>query len=623
MKAKSQELGKKKIVIIFSIVLFVCLLVGLSYAWLSQTVIGQKNLTVTVGDLDLILDESTSEGIVLKYAIPTEDADGQALDPYTFTVQNNSDVPASFRLSLEVDEEGLASCKKEAMVSCEPLDVNDIRYEMKENGVSKIGTLGETGFLMDGYLEKGEKNSYELRLWLDIDTGNEAEGKVYYGKLKLDATQTEERKTVSETLLASVGENGNVDTSDPDQTFITGTDPNNYIWYSGKLWRAVSIDPSDNSVKLVTQWNISGIPYNSSNNTAFAGSYMESWLNDTSVDGFLGNLRDYSRFIKTDSNWNATMTTATTKPAETTMVTDPVGLLNMYEYTMSYNGTTSTEGYLNNGLYWWLLTPYSASDVRAVASGSVSYYPSGKAIGIRPSINLKSGIRIVSGDGSENNPYRLEGDNDTNLNGTLLNTRYSGEYLTFGTGENTLYQIVSHETSGLTKIVAAASLKSDGQFLAQRFSGSVYYSSNSPIGNFLHGEYLTNYVGNTYASMIEDNTTWYLGTVGEGASYRLAKYTTATGNTFTDHTSAKVGLLRLGELMAGQFNRSDNVDYWILTPGDTTYVHFVGTRGYVGNDLPNSTNAIRPSFNLKSEVIITAGSGTKEDPFTIALNATV
>ena len=104
MKAKSQELGKKKIVIIFSIVLFVCLLVGLSYAWLSQTVIGQKNLTVTVGDLDLILDESTSEGIVLKYAIPTEDADGQALDPYTFTVQNNSDVPASFRLSLEVDE---------------------------------------------------------------------------------------------------------------------------------------------------------------------------------------------------------------------------------------------------------------------------------------------------------------------------------------------------------------------------------------------------------------------------------------------------------------------------------------------------------------------------------------
>ena len=56
---------------------------------------------------------------------------------------------------------------------------------------------------------------------------------------------------------------------------------------------------------------------------------METWLNDTSVDGFLGNLRDYENFIKTDSVWNATLTTATTKPAETTMVTDPVGLLNI------------------------------------------------------------------------------------------------------------------------------------------------------------------------------------------------------------------------------------------------------------------------------------------------------
>ena len=74
------------------------------------------------------------------------------------------------------------------------------------------------------------------------------------------------------------------------------------------------------------------------------------WLNDTTVDGFLGNLRDYENFIKLDSKWNATITTATTKPAKTTMVESPVGLLNIYEYTMSYSGTTYANGYLNNGL---------------------------------------------------------------------------------------------------------------------------------------------------------------------------------------------------------------------------------------------------------------------------------
>jgi hypothetical protein len=64
-----------------------------------------------------------------------------------------------------------------------------------------------------------------------------------------------------------------------------------------------------------------------------------------------------------ECNTNAT---ATTKPTNTTMVTDVVGLLNMYEYTMSYTGATYQTGYLNNGLYWWTLTPYSASYVRNV-----------------------------------------------------------------------------------------------------------------------------------------------------------------------------------------------------------------------------------------------------------------
>ena len=35
---------------------------------------------------------------------------------------------------------------------------------------------------------------------------------------------------------------------------------------------------------------------------------MEQWLNDTTVDGFLGNLREPDKFIKTDSVWNATLT---------------------------------------------------------------------------------------------------------------------------------------------------------------------------------------------------------------------------------------------------------------------------------------------------------------------------
>ena len=110
--------------------------------------------------------------------------------------------------------------------------------------------------------------------------------------------------------------------------------------------------------------------------------------------------------------------------------------------TMSYKNATNSTGYLNNGLIWWTLTPYNTSHVRNVnligngsdSSPAISY-------GSRPSINLKSAVKIIDGDGTSNNPYRLQGDNDS-PKGALLSTRYNGEYISFGTGENNLYRMV-------------------------------------------------------------------------------------------------------------------------------------------------------------------------------------
>ena len=189
--------------------------------------------------------------------------------------------------------------------------------------------------------------------------------------------------------------------------------------------------------------------------------------------------------------------------------------------------------------------------------GDALYNAPTDAYDVRPAINLKSNIRVVDGDGTVDDPYRLAGDYDINLNGTLLNTRYSGEYIRFGNDENDLYRIVSHENGSGTKIVSAKPLKSSSSFITSAFDSNrnVNYSSSTTIGIFLNGDYLTSYVGDDYVNMIEDSTTWYLGTVGSGVSYKLAKYTDTTGTILTSSTaSSKVGLLRLGELMAGQFD---------------------------------------------------------------------
>ncbi len=432
---------------------------------------------------------------------------------------------------------------------------------------------------------------------------------------------------VADIVLDNPGPNGSTHDDDVD-TFITGEDPNNYIWYSGKLWRAVSVNNEAKTTKLVTQWNISTITY-SSGSTDFEGSYMEEWLNDTTVDGFLGNLRDYEKFIVTDAKWDATLDAtrlgSITRPNGTTTVTAPVGLLNMYEYQSSYHETTYSNGYLNNGLYWWTLTPYSSYDVRCVYDNgrADSNSPSSNSYGARPSINLKSSVRIVDGDGTIDDPYRLNGDNDTNLSGTLLSSRYSGEYIKFGNDENNLYRIVSHENGTGTKIVSAVPLKNSGSYIESTFGNNTSFSSSNTIGTFLNGEYLTSYVDSIYSDMIEDSTTWYLGRAGDGTSYKLAKYADTSMAGYTTTTDARVGLLRFGELMAGQFDRSsNNTTYWFLTPYSSSSVWYVYSSGDAYSSSPSSNSyGARPSMNLKSNVQITSGAGTKTDPFVLALGS--
>ena len=625
-----EAIKNNKKVIIIAIVIIVLLLLGIAFAYLTTTLQGQEEYVIRAGTLDLVLNEDNE--LTLKKQIPIEDSEGMSLNGFSFSLTNNGNIDTDYTIYLD----DIALDEGESRIPD-----SSIRYSLTRDddviGPKNLTTMGSNpNRRVDfGTIGVDETINYTLRIWIDYDaTTDEASGKTFKGKLRVVATQPvgEEASTV---LLENIPKENQYD--DGVDTFITGEDPNNYIWYSGKLWRAVSVNNEEKTVKLVTQWNISTLNY-SSGSTAFAGSYMEAWLNDKSVDGFLGNLRDYENFIVTDAVWDATMNDrdlgSIERPNGTSIVEDPVGLLNAYEYQSSYHGTTYSNGYLNNGLYWWTLTPYSTSSVRFVSNGgSANYHSPTAASAVRPSINLKSSVHIVGGNGTVDNPYRLNGDNDTNLSGTFLNTRFSGEYITFGTGENNLYRIVSHENGTGTKIVSAEPLKSGGSFIESAFdsNGKVNYSSTNIIGTFLNSDYLTSYIGDNYSNMIEESTTWYLGTVS-GTSYKLAKYTNTTDNVLTSSiATAKVGLLRFGELMAGQFERYTvkggssstglTAYYWTLTPYNSSYVYFVSDYGDTGFNSPSNSRGVCPSMNLKSNVQIISGTGTESDPFVLTMGS--
>lgn len=94
----------------------------------------------------------------------------------------------------------------------------------------------------------------------------------------------------------------------------------------------------------------------------------------------------------------------------------PIGLITIDEATLAGNGTigSSLTSYLTSGSNYWTLSPSSfygdVSGYYVTARGysnSYNFYYD-YDIGVRPSVSLKQGISVSSGDGSVSNPYRVD-----------------------------------------------------------------------------------------------------------------------------------------------------------------------------------------------------------------------
>ena len=435
-------------------------------------------------------------------------------------------------------------------------------------------------------------------------------------------------------------------------TYVSGTKDCinfNYIWYSGKLWRITAINP-DGTMKMITDDEIAEISYNpytdvnfydisKKDDATYTGSYIYQWLNED----FLDTLYNYENIIVEDSTWNITNSNASstsaisTKLPETTLINNstigkntPVGLLNSYECYLSYKNIGSYSfDYLNIGYNWWLLNPFNSSYFWIGGYVGNVVFNMGESYGVRPSINLKSNIQLSGGFGTKDVPYTIAGDKEQPiLNTTLLNTRTIGEYVIFDedgdSSTKELYRIVGIE-DGKVKLNKNNYIKNNGTVVEKKFSTSATY------GNGNSDEYWDYYLNNTWYNSLAsknmlDKETYYINDVDHCQSYKNSLCNTNNTNETiksctktTNIWNGYVGLPRYGEMFASQQGTGyDSSSYiWLITPSTSSTVQYV--YGYnVGYYRSFSTSlAARPSIFLKSNVVITGGTGTKSDPFTL------
>ena len=81
--------NNKKILVV-ALVLTLVVIIGTTYAWLNITKKSGIVNKITAGNLELTLDDTTSEGIKLLKEIPRSYRQGMTTKEYTFTLTNKS-----------------------------------------------------------------------------------------------------------------------------------------------------------------------------------------------------------------------------------------------------------------------------------------------------------------------------------------------------------------------------------------------------------------------------------------------------------------------------------------------------------------------------------------------------
>lgn len=184
-------IGKKTLWIIF---VGIIVLIGVSYAWLTVTLTGTKDVVIRSGNLSLNLDETSKDGINLNNTYPMTDQEGMKTTSYDFTLKNTGTISSNYVVSIE-----------DVTENEKKLNANVLKYDLKKTVYSKDGIeknnqtdtmqllssiKTDDGIIVDsGLLEEGEYITYELRVWIDYDAGNEYQESSFNGVLKIDGTQ--------------------------------------------------------------------------------------------------------------------------------------------------------------------------------------------------------------------------------------------------------------------------------------------------------------------------------------------------------------------------------------------------------------------------------------------------
>ena len=694
-------------IVCFAIVLL--LLVGVTVAFFNYTRTGSSN-TIKVGRIFFNTNQNSTINLSNIFPIDSGNIDTDTDNVGTVSIQINGDTTYSEGIEYLVSVTNISNTinNKRIPISIaitpSNLGNNSNNYWDDRGGITSIYnvlsdnvitdnqnvvvgyiTNGETGIhgtiSIKAYLDKARvaitdtydgsetetngttTNWINERVYLTTNEWNSLQSSGISFKVKVEANEgiwvEKSQLTAYETVQLALDnmatppiyrDTKDTESEEDDTIYLVGNNNTvnfNYVYYSGKLWRIVSLN-SDNTLKLITEDTIASIMPGSND---FSVSFVKQWLNED----FYATLANANDIVVQNSTWNSDDGTATTSDSTpkrprnntspSTITTHPVGLLDAFEYYNVYNNSSSMDNYLLTGYDWLTLTKTDVNKVRYVfRDGTTKIFgggnPSQESYGIRPVINLASNV-IFTGEGTKASPYKIVGDIDSPTNNvTLLNSRISGEYVNF---DDKLFRIVGVDDNK-TKLVMVDYVRNPESTTTPKDVLTKHIGSTNIYGkstNTQSDDYWDYYLNNTWYNSISDtyknmmvDGTYYLGKYGYSVNYKITickddNLNSVTTSNCTKYTNmdedstftGKVGLLRVGEMFSSQEKTTNSsVAYYLITPNSIDSITKILSASVIDlTSINMNLVTVRPTIYLNSNVIITSGLGTNDSPYEITM----
>ncbi len=394
--------------------------------------------------------------------------------------------------------------------------------------------------------------------------------------------------------------------------YYEGEEASNYLIFNAMLWRVVGFD-EDGNITIVSNDPLANVDYSFQSNEV-KGSSMDRWLNQY----FYSKLSKKSKsYLVKNSKWcvDPISKDQLSKTDCKKTIQMNVGLLSIEDFnrslgegSYSYLGTTS--------IVQWLLNPSDEKGKGWTQRDNFLYdekvpylsYEGDILFGVRPALHLKKDVEVVSGDGSSENPFFL-GDYETAKTRDLLNTRLSGEFVTYS---GYLFRIVDTDKSGNTHVILDSVLAKDGEAVTTQYQEEegpfIYNPTKKGNLGYLISNEMTQYINTNYFVKKKVTVPIYK----DRALYEK--------QTDEKTYSVVISAPNTFDLFSARRNNSLLRKYWYINSSkneNRLYLASAGGTIYYTDYIDTSFAGVKISAYLDKSITITGGSGTEKDPYKI------